>query len=168
MFRNKKFIILGCPGSGKSAFAAELAAITGIEVFHLDNIWWQEDRSHISRKDFDRRLAEIMEKDRWIIDGDYSRTYETRIRNCDTVVFLDYETDICLEGISKRIGQKREDIPWIEEKTDPELEEEVRRYRDDKRPLLYELFRKYPEKELIIFKNRRKAAEWLKEVTNDP
>ncbi len=28
--------------------------------------------------------------DSWIIDGDYSRTYENRISACDTVFFLDY------------------------------------------------------------------------------
>lgn len=28
--------------------------------------------------------------DSWIIDGDYSRTYENRISACDTVFFLNY------------------------------------------------------------------------------
>ena len=39
-----------------------------------------EDESHISRDDFDRILTEIIAGERWIIEGDYSRTYEARLQ----------------------------------------------------------------------------------------
>ena len=83
----RKIMVIGCPGSGKSTLSRELRDITGLPLFHLDNIWWKPDRSHISREEFDRKLDEILLTDRWILDGDYSRTYETRFRACDTVIF---------------------------------------------------------------------------------
>ena len=94
----QKILVIGCAGSGKSTLSRELRDITGLPWFHLDNIWWRPDRSHISREEFDRKLDEILLTDRWILDGDYSRTYETRFQACDTVIFLDYPLQRCTKG----------------------------------------------------------------------
>ena len=74
------FGILGSSGSGKSTLSRDLRDITGLPLFHLDNIWWKPDKSHISREEFDQKLDEILLTDRWMIDGNYSRTYEVRFR----------------------------------------------------------------------------------------
>ena len=83
-------IIIGCSGSGNSTFAKKLHAKTGLPLFHLDNLWWKADRTHISREEFDNKLAEIVGQDSWIINGDFSRTYEVRFSACDTVISLDF------------------------------------------------------------------------------
>ena len=36
---NKKIIVIGCPGSGKSHFSRKLAALTGLPLYHLDMIY---------------------------------------------------------------------------------------------------------------------------------
>ena len=157
----RKIIILGCPGSGKSTLARQLHARTGLPLIHLDNIWWKEDRTHITRPEFDSRLQEILQGDRWIIDGDYSRTYEPRFLACDTVVFLDYDEEECMKGITGRIGEIRTDIPWVEDRPDPELVEQVRNYRNKNRPSVLALIGKYPDKQLFVFKTREQAQAWL-------
>lgn len=43
-----KIIILGCVGSGKSMFSKGLDERTGLPLFHLDNIWWKADCTHIT------------------------------------------------------------------------------------------------------------------------
>ena len=158
-----RILVLGCSGSGKSTFAKKLAARTGLPLIHLDNIWWKADRTHISREEFDLRLAEVLQGEKWIIDGDYSRTYEPRIAACDTVIFLDLDEEECMAGITERVGKARTDIPWTEQTLDPELVEMVRSYRETKRPKLLELFDKYPEKLVIIFTTRAAADAWLEE-----
>ena len=45
----KQIIIIGCPGSGKTYFAKQLSEILQIELFHMDNIYWKKDKTHISR-----------------------------------------------------------------------------------------------------------------------
>ena len=160
-----RIIVLGCSGSGKSTFARKLAEVTGLPLIHLDNIWWRADRTHISREEFDRRLDAVLSADRWIIDGDYSRTYEVRILACDTVIFLDCDEQTCLGGIARRVGQKRPDIPWVEYAPDPELVRLVRNYARDERPKLCELLDRYPDKQVYIFKTRPEAERWLSERT---
>ena len=163
----KRIIIVGCSGSGKSTLARKLQELTGLPLFHLDNIWWKEDRTHITRDQFDRKLYKIMETDGWIIDGDYSRTYEPRFKKCDTVIFLDYDEEECMKGIMERIGTRRPDIPWIEKEPDPELIELVRKYSSENRPKLYDLLRKYPDKKIFIFDTRSKMQEWLSGLSQE-
>lgn len=156
-----RILILGCPGSGKSTFARRLAARTGLPVVHLDNIWWRADGIHISREDFDRALADLLQGEEWILDGNYSRTYEVRIRACDTAIFLDYPESVCMAGITARVGQPHSDMPWTETALDPELVALVQSYRRDQRPQVLSLLQKYPEKQAVIFTDREEADAWL-------
>ena len=55
----KKIIVLGCSGSGKSTFAIKLHEKLGLPLYHLDNIWWKDDRTHISREEFDEKLDAV-------------------------------------------------------------------------------------------------------------
>ena len=158
-----RIIILGCSGSGKSTFARRLQGITGLPLIHLDNLWWRANGTHVSREAFDRALAAALAGERWIIDGDFRRTYAARFRACDTVFFLDYDEETCLAGIEARIGIPRPDMPWTETRPDPELAEMVRRYRGENRPEIYALLKRYPGKRAFIFKTRADADRWMLE-----
>ena len=159
-----RVIVLGCPGSGKSAFARALHERTGLPLIHLDNLWWRPDRTHITREAFDRELGALMRGGRWIIDGDYSRTYEVRLRACDTVAFLDYGEEVCLSGVAERVGMARGDMPWVEDAPDPALIELVRRYDRENRPRVYALLERYPQKRALVFKSRAEAGAWLADI----
>ncbi len=160
----QKIIILGCPGSGKSTFARALAARTGLPLVHLDNLWWRADGTHIPREEFDRALDGLLRGEQWIMDGDYSRTYEVRVRAADTVIFLDYPEEVCMAGIRARVGQPRPDMPWAETALDPELVTQVQNYARDDRPALLSLLQKYPDKQALIFTSRDQAARWLSDL----
>ena len=160
----RKIIVLGCSGSGKSTFSRRLREITDLPLIHLDNIWWKPDRTHISREEFDRKLEEILRTDGWILDGDYSRTYEMRFRACDTVIFLDYGFDVCMDGIVRRVGTERPDIPWTEQTVDPDLVRQVEAYENENRPAVLSLMEKYPEKQSIVFRSRAEADAWIEKL----
>ena len=159
-----RIIVLGCPGSGKSTFARALAARTGLPLIHLDSMWWRADGSHISRDEFDRALSELLAGEKWIMDGDYSRTYEARLRAADTVIFLDYPEDVCMAGIVGRLGEERPDMPWTESTLDPELVAMVKNYARDNRPVLLDLLRRYADRQVLVFTDRTRADRWLSEL----
>ena len=88
----RKVMIIGCPGSGKSTFARALHAATGLPLYYLDMLYWNADKTTVSKEVFRGRLREILDTDAWILDGNYGSTIEIRLEACDTVFFLDYPT----------------------------------------------------------------------------
>ena len=160
----KKIVVLGCTGSGKSTFSEKLHNSTGLPLYHLDNIWWKPDRTHITREEFDAILDDLVKRDRWIIDGDYSRTYEKRISACDTVIFLDYGEEVCMNGIVERVGKDRGDIPWTESCLDPELVKHVKKFETENKPILCKLFEKHKDKKIITLHTREEADELINDL----
>ena len=55
-------------------------------------------------------------------------------------------------------------MPWKESTLDPELVAMVKNFATDNRPVLLSLFRKYPEKQVIIFTSRDEADRWLSQI----
>ena len=160
----KKILVIGCPGSGKSTFARSLHEITDIPLFYLDRMYWNADKTTVQKAVFLDRLADALNREQWIIDGNYASTMEMRMKECDTVIFLDYHTDICLEGIRQRQGKARSDIPWIETEEDEEFISFVRNFAENGRPKITELLDKYSDKNVVTFKARREAEEFLKRM----
>lgn len=159
----KRVIVIGCPGSGKTTFAEKLNKITGLPLYSLDAIWHKPDKTHIPREEFDRRLSEIFAADEWIIDGNYGRTVEMRLKECDTVFLFDLPVEVCLQGVTNRLEKKRYEMPWIEKELDPEFETYIKGFASDSLPRLYELIEKYGmEKKVVIFKSRKEADDFLK------
>ena len=158
----QKVLVIGCSGAGKSTFARRLRDITGLPLYYLDRLWHKADRTHITREEFDRVLAEWLARPAWIIDGDYSRTLPMRLAACDTVFFLDYPTEVCLDAITHRVGQVREDMPWVEETLDPEFYQWVSDFARDERPLILSALAGCAHSpEVVTFRSRAEADAWL-------
>ena len=160
----KKIIVIGCPGSGKSTFSKALHEITGIPLCHLDMLFWNADKTAVEKAQFLDRLKTAMAPDQWIIDGNYASTMELRMQACDTVIFLDYPTDICLEGIRQRRGTVRSDMPWVETEDDAAFLAFIQNYNRQNRPEVLQLLSQYPQKEIHIFQNRSEAAAFLAQL----
>lgn len=160
-----KIIVIGCPGAGKSTFSQTLSNVLKIPVYHLDLLWHKEDKTTISCDDFDVILGKILNKSNYIVDGNYQRTLEMRIKASDTVFFLDYATEVCLSGAKERIGKERIDLPWFEDKLNDDFKQKILDFSNDKLPKIYDLLSKYRDnKNIVIFKNRDEASEYLKEL----
>lgn len=161
-----KIMIIGSPGSGKSTFARKLRDKTGLPLFYLDMIKHKPDRTTISSEEFDKKLKEILVKSQWIIDGNYQRTLEVRMKECDLIILFDLPTKVCLEGVKSRIGTKREDKPWVEteETLEGEFKQWIQEFSDESLPEIYQLLEKYKDKEVVIFKSREEANFYLENL----
>ena len=158
----KRVIVIGSPGSGKSTFSRKLSDKTGLALYHLDNIWHLPDRTTLTREAFDEKLFAILATESWIIDGNYSRTLERRLKNCDTVFLLDYPLEVCLAGVNERIGKAREDCPWIEHEFDEEFRQFIMEFPETRLPGIYRLLHRYEQgREIHIFRSRVEADEYL-------
>ena len=163
----RKVIVIGCPGSGKTTFAEKLNKITGLPLFYLDAIWHKPDKTHISREEYDKIVDDIFKLDEWIIDGNYKRTIEKRLQNCDTVFLFDLPVEVCIQGATERIGKERYDLPWLEKELNPDFLRAIEEFSHRVLPSIYEILDKYKEnREIVIFKSRIQADEYLNNVHN--
>lgn len=159
-----KAIVIGCPGSGKSTFAKELSENTNTPLFYLDRMNWNSDKTAVSREVFDKRLLGVLQRDEWIIDGNYMRTMEKRMANADVIYLFDLPTDICIEGARERVGKAHEDLPWIETEIDDEFIGFIKNFRVESLPKICKLIEKFSDKELVIFKSRQDAENYLRAI----
>lgn len=160
----QKIIVIGCPGAGKSTFSRALRDKIGLPLFHLDMLFWNADKTNVSRKEFDQKLFDILKQEKWIIDGNYGRTFEMRLKECDTVFLLDFPVSVCLSGVESRIGKPREDMPWIEQAFDAEFKEWIIDFPKKELPHIYELLEKYKDKNVIIFKSHNEIDGYLESI----
>ena len=159
----KKILVIGCPGSGKSYFSKKLAQITKLPLCHLDMLFWNADRTTVTREVFLERLGKVLETDEWIIDGNYGFSMELRLQKCDTVFFFDLPTHVCLEGVAQRRGKPRTDMPWNEADypVDEEFIDFIKTFRSERLPIITERLSRFPDKKIYTFTERAHADEFL-------
>lgn len=168
----ERILIIGCSGSGKTTLARGLADKTGLPLVHLDRLWWRDGWKHISREAFDAQLARLLERPRWIMDGNFSRTLPMRLEKCDTVLFLDFSRRACIWGVVKRVvtnyGRSRADMPeGCPERFDLEFIRWIWDFRKQVRPRQYELLAQAEREhgvQGIILKNRKEAERFLQKL----
>ena len=167
----ERILIIGNCGAGKSTFAKALAKKLQLPLVHLDKLYWHGDWEHLSREDFDAVLQTELEKPRWIIDGNFSRTLPHRLAYADTVFYLDIPTLTCLWGLTKRVftnyGKTRDDMggncPEYFDKQKPALYKGALGFNKRNRKNYHEMLAA-SGKQVIIFKSRRQVKKYLESL----
>jgi adenylate kinase family enzyme len=110
----KKILVIGSGGAGKSTLAHQLGQMLNIEVLHLDKFYWQPGWVEMPKSEWLKTVEELLSRNAWIMDGNYSGTLDIRIEACDTIIFLDMARTLCLWRVLKRVlmyrNQSRPDM----------------------------------------------------------
>ncbi len=169
----KRALVLGCCGAGKSTFATALSSISELELIHLDQYYWKPNWEEPNPVDWENIVQKLAGKPQWIIDGNYGGTIDIRIRQADTIIYLDYPTWLCLWRVTVRTlkywGKERPDMPeGCKERFDWEYFHFVATFnlRNRKR-LLKKLDSFKQEKRIFIFKHDRQAYDFLENLKNN-
>jgi len=165
-----RIMIIGCCGAGKSTLAAKLHKILGLELIHLDQHYWQPEWTETSQDEWLPIVEKLVQKDKWIIDGNYGSSMEIRIKRADTIIWLDYSTSKCLSRVIKRVwkyhGKERPDMPsGCRERFDADFLLYVATFKWNKYPAIKKrLSRLNENQQLYIFKNDSETNEFLKNL----
>ncbi len=165
----ERIIIIGCGGAGKSTLARQLGEKLNIPVVHLDKLFWKPGWVEMPTDEFDALLRREMEKEKWIMDGNFNRTLPERISRCDTVIYLDFGRFACLRGVLKRIlttyGTVRPDMgEGCPERVDFEFLKWIWNFNKNKREGNYKLLNEATHAETIVLKNRRAVRKFLQSI----
>ena len=143
-FKNppQSILIFGNSGVGKTTLSKQLSAKLGIPYVHLDSLYWQENWQSTPRDQFIQTVNEYLSThDAFVMDGNYltSGTLKPRLAHTEMLIFLDYPTQVALNGIKKRekeySGQARSDMAdGCIEKIDQEFLTYVLNFNHTRRP----------------------------------
>ncbi|MEO0473891.1 MAG: shikimate kinase [Bacteroidota bacterium] len=86
----KRINVIGTSGSGKTTFASALAHQLNYPHIEMDALFWGKNWHESSDDVFFARIAEALDQENWVLDGNYSRTTEVKWQNVDTVIWIDY------------------------------------------------------------------------------
>lgn len=111
----KRVVVLGRGGSGKSILAAKLGSITGLPVVELDKYFWAPDLTPMRRDQWTELQQELVDGDRWILDGDLGEydVLTERLKPADTVILLDLSLWRCIWQATRRSREKLEFWRWM-------------------------------------------------------
>jgi adenylate kinase family enzyme len=98
----KKIIVIGSSGAGKTHFSRQLSEALGIELIHIDKVYWGPDWSEPTKDEWTVTLTGLLARDSWIIDGNYTGSLDMRLGACDTVIFLDIRRTLCTWRVIRR------------------------------------------------------------------
>lgn len=161
-----RVVVIGSGGSGKSTFSRELGRVTGIPVIHLDREYWRPGWEETPKDEWKARVADMLEGERWIMDGNFGGTREMRMQAADTIIFLDLPRRVCLYRILKRTlkyyGRSRPDMAeGCLERLDLEFVMWVWNYKHRSRKRLLAELEGLEEKSVIILRNQRQVSDFL-------
>ncbi|MBO9129900.1 DNA topology modulation protein [Bacillus sp. 165] len=151
----KKILLIGSGGAGKSTLARRLGGILGIQVHHLDALYWKQGWVETPREEFIKQIQPIMEQESWIVDGNYFATMEMRMAAADTIIFLALPRLHCTYRVIKRRIQHHKKIrpdmgAGCKEKLDWDFIKWVWNYPRDQRPHILERLKELEGKKNII------------------
>lgn len=85
-----RIAIIGISSTGKSTLARLLSKQTDIPVFHMDQFIWKENWEEVPQEDFRMAYHQVLQKEKWIIEGYLYPDDISRLELADIVIYLDY------------------------------------------------------------------------------
>lgn len=160
----KKVVIIGSGGAGKSTFARRLHEMTGLNLIHLDKLYWKPNWVEPMKEDWENFLETELKKDEWIMDGHFGGTLELRLKYCDTAIFLDLPRTVCIYRAVKRwikyYGTNRPDMTeGCNEKIDLEFLGWIWNFPTIKKPKIEEKLRIFEKEKKVIRLRSQKEVE---------
>jgi adenylate kinase family enzyme len=85
----RRIYVVGSSGSGKTTIARQLAQALGIHHLELDSLYHQADWTEIPDAEFRMIVAEAVEADGWVIDGNNRSVSDIIWARADTIAWFD-------------------------------------------------------------------------------
>ena len=168
----KRIAIIGSGGAGKSTLAIQLGEILGIEVTHLDALHWKPGWTPTPEEEWRALQEQLIQRESWIIDGNYGATLDIRLTAADTIIFLDYPTLVCLYRAFKRRllyrGRTRPDMgTGCHERIEWSYIKRILDYRREKRPSVMARIEQHSGKRVVILHSPREVKHFLEETRRE-
>jgi adenylate kinase family enzyme len=119
----QRILVIGASGTGKSTLARRMGAKLGLPVIHLDQHYWSRGWTAPEAEDWRHRVEGLAAREAWVMDGNYSGTFDLRLPRAQAIVWLDLPRWLYFPRAVKRTlvnyGRERGDLgPGCPERLD--------------------------------------------------
>jgi len=160
MTKQKRFALIGLPGSGKSTFAAKLGKLLNIPVHHLDKHMFEPDGKKRDKQEFISIQKAILDEESWIVEGCSFSTFEMRFAKTDTLIYFHFPRSVCIWRIFKRLFNHNKAFGGLRA-VNWGILKYIWNFDKEKRERIEELKKKYPHVNFLIFSSQSNADNYL-------
>ena len=163
----RRVLVIGSSGAGKSRLTTRLAEKLGLPAIFLDVHYWRPGWQASDLASWRRRVSELAGNCEWVMDGNFSETFDLRMPRADTLVWLDYSRATCMRRVLMRSlkdrGRSRPDLPdGCPEQIDLALVRWVWNFPATQRPQIVDGIKRFgAHLHAIQLANDRAVAEFL-------
>ncbi len=103
----KRINVVGSPGSGKSTLSNRLSKLLNIEMFDLDDYFYDNNCKRLNLNSTSLAINELLSNDYCIIDGTYTTTFQDRLNKLDLVILTNRNTILNIITFTIRFFTKK-------------------------------------------------------------
>ncbi|MGA9289713.1 MAG: topology modulation protein [Anaerobacillus sp.] len=169
-----RIIVMGVSaGAGKSTFAKKLGDLLDLRVYHLDSLFWKPGWQEATLEEFRASQETVAANSSWIIEGNYSSSFDIRAPRADTLIYLEIPRLVCIYRVLKRwfthIGQTRSDMgSGCKEKMEWSFLKFIWTTYYPRKQKMKKRFAQFqqmgPEKNVILLRNKAEIINFLHEL----
>ena len=106
--------LVGASGSGKSTLAKQIAQSLKLPYFEMDEIFWLPNWQEPDDEDFFEDVDQVVQKDAWVLDGNYRRLQQIKWQRVQVVVWIDLPYMLIIWRLLMRTCRRvcREEVLW--------------------------------------------------------
>lgn len=169
-----KIAVIGYSGAGKSTLAAKLGKKLQLPVLHLDKIQFTPNWQERNQKEAETMVLSFMQENKdWVIDGNYRKFLrETRLKEADFIIFLNFPAHICLyQAFTRFLKNRNRTRSDMAEGCIEKFDFEFFKWvildgRTKQRKAAYQaICNRYPEK-MMICRNRKETENCFRRLTS--
>lgn len=163
-----RVLVIGCSGGGKSTLAGMISSRFDLPFISMDReFFWLSGWVERSRLEQRALIAESVARERWIMDGNNSGSFDLRLPRTDLVIWVRLPRILCIWGAVTRWlkwrGRTRPEMaPGCTERVDLEFLSYIWNYEKRHAPFVIRgLAAHSPDVPVVELKSRRDVRELL-------
>lgn len=100
----KRVLVIGCSGGGKSTLSLKISERFNSEYLSYDrDVRWLPGWQVRDREEQRLIVADLVSKDRWVMDGTTVSTFDLRLPRADLVIWVRVPRRVALSGVARRV-----------------------------------------------------------------